>query len=90
MNRTGAADDASVRRAIEVMQAVAGRLRAYPNVNDVGVAFKEVGGDPTDQVSIRVYVDRKLPRAQLADEDVLPSEVEGVPVDVIQAPSSGA
>ena len=85
MSSAGAGDDALVRRVAEVKRAVAGRLRAYPNVNGVGVGFKEVGGVRTDQVAIRVYVDRKLPRAQLADDEILPEEVEGIPVDVIEA-----
>jgi hypothetical protein len=85
VSSAGAGDDALVRRATEVKRAVAGRLRSYPNVTGVGVGFKEVGGVRTDQVAIRVYVDRKLPRAQLADDEVLPEEVEGIPVDDIEA-----
>ena len=81
----GSPADPAVRRAAGVKQAAASRLRAYPHVTGVGVGFKEVGGVRTDQVAIRVYVDRKLPRAQLPAADVLPELVEGVPVDVIEA-----
>jgi hypothetical protein len=85
VSSAGAGENALVRRVTEVKRAVAGRLRTYPNVNGVGVGFKEVGGVRTDQVAIRVYVNRKLPRAQLADHELLPEEVEGIPVDVIEA-----
>jgi endonuclease G len=80
-----AADDPQIRRATEVRRAAAGRLRGYPNVTGVGVGFREVAGARTDQVAIRVYVDPKLPRARLADAEVLPAEIGGIPVDVIQA-----
>jgi hypothetical protein len=74
-----------MRRAVEVKRAAAGRLRAYPNVTGVGVGFKEVGGVRTDRVAIRVYVEQKLPRGRLADDEVLPEEIEGIPLDVIEA-----
>lgn len=78
-------DDPRVRRAREVKQAAAERLRAYPHVTGVGVGFREVGGSRTDEIAIRVYVDRKLPRSELSDQDLLPAEVDGIPVDVIEA-----
>ena len=80
-----APDDPRVRRALDVKRGNIGRLRAYPHVTGVGVGFKEVAGSRTDQVAVRVYVDRKLPRAQLSAEEVLPEEIDGVPVDVIEA-----
>jgi hypothetical protein len=77
-------DTDPVRRAQELKEANTVRLRAYPNVTGVGVGFKEVGGVRTDTVAVRVYVARKVPVAELASEDVLPREVDGVPVDVIE------
>ncbi len=74
-----------VRRAQELKRAYAGRLRAYPNVTGVGVGFKEVGGVRTDVTAVRVYVARKVPVGELAAADVLPTEVDGMPVDVIEA-----
>jgi hypothetical protein len=34
------------------------------------------------KLAIVVLVRRKLPRAQLMPEDIVPAEIEGVPVDV--------
>jgi hypothetical protein len=86
VSSAGAGGDAPrVRHVTDVKRAVAGRLRDFPNVNGVGVGFEEVRGVRTDRIAIRVYVDKKLPRAQLSDDEVLPEEVEGVPVDVIEA-----
>jgi hypothetical protein len=80
-----APDDPRVRRALEAKRGNIVRLRAYPHVTGVGVGFKEVGGSRTDQVAVRVYVDRKVPRAELPEGELLPEEINGVPVDVIEA-----
>ena len=72
-------------RARALKPRIARELRAYPNVTGVGVGYRRVRGRRTDQVCIRVYVRRKLPRSELRPQDVLPEAVEGVPVDVIEA-----
>jgi hypothetical protein len=41
-----------------------------------------VAGKQTDMVALVVMVTQKLPDWQLAAEDVIPTEIEGVPVDV--------
>jgi hypothetical protein len=74
-----------LRRAREVKETSRERLRAYPNVTGVGVGYKEVSGERTDRVAIRVYVARKVPRDQLADQDILPDQIDDVPIDVIEA-----
>jgi len=43
------------------------------------------GGRRTERVAIRVYVQRKVPRAELTDADRLPDEIDGIPVDVVEA-----
>lgn len=73
---------AAVERAQAVKRAHEVRLMACANVVGVGVGLVQRGGRPTDQVGIVVMVSRKQPRSQLAAEDVIPSELEGVPVDV--------
>ena len=52
------------------------------NVVGVGVGFQERGGRTTDNVCIVVSVREKLPPGQLAPQDVIPTELDGVPVDV--------
>lgn len=39
-------------------------------------------GELTDEVVLVVMVTRKVPRAQLAPDDFVPPEIEGVPVDI--------
>jgi len=52
---------------------------SLPNVTGVGTGRDEAtGGDV-----IIVFVTRKVPRDRLREEDVVPDEVEGVPVRVL-------
>jgi hypothetical protein len=52
------------------------------NVVGVGVGLREVAGQRSDEVCLVVMVTHKVPRAQLAPEDLIPTEIEGVGVDV--------
>jgi hypothetical protein len=76
--------DPRLVRALELKGREASRLRSYPNVTGIGVGFKEVNGKVTDQVALRVYVEKKIPREELAPEDILPTQVGGMPIDVIE------
>ncbi len=66
----------TVKRAHEKM------LLSKPNVVGVGIGFRFQEGRRTDSFAIVVMVRRKLPVSQLAPEDVIPTEIDGVPVDV--------
>jgi hypothetical protein len=71
-------------RAREVKQRHAARLGAYANVTGVGVGLRTVAGKLTNEVAVRVYVRRKLPLSELSPADVLPREIDGVKVDVVE------
>lgn len=71
-------EDAPV--AARVVERHADALMALPQVTGVGV-----GADPaTDRPVVAVYVTRKLPREQLAESDLIPPELDGVPVRVTE------
>jgi hypothetical protein len=72
----------AVERAQAVRQTYAADLMKKPNVVGVGVGLQHTGGQRTDRVALVVMVDRKLPLDQLAPEERLPREINGVPVDV--------
>jgi hypothetical protein len=72
----------ALQQAIAVKARHEARLMRKANVVGVGVGFREQGGKLTDQVALVVNVTHKLPRDQLAPEDLIPAEIEGVPVDV--------
>lgn len=72
--------------AIEKAQAVRAlhqeELMAKANVVGVGVGLRHTGQKRTETVALIVMVSKKLPRALLDPKDVIPSEIDGVPVDV--------
>jgi len=73
---------ASIARVEAVKRAYEDELLARANVVGVGIGLRRTGGAQINQVALVVLVSRKLPRSRLALDDVIPSEIEGVPVDV--------
>lgn len=59
-------------------------LLARPHVVGVATSLKLTAAGPTDQWSVTVYVDRKLPEEALPAEALVPPEVDGVPTDVVE------
>jgi hypothetical protein len=72
----------AVARAGAVRQAHQAELMRRANVVGVGIGLRRRQGKSTGEVALVVLVRRKLPRDMLAPEDVVPAEIEGVPVDV--------
>jgi len=54
------------------------------NVVGVGVGLRTRGGRRQREVALVVMVRQKVPRTMLAEADVLPAEIDGVPVDVVE------
>jgi len=59
-------------------------LLAKPNVVGVGTGYRTVGKQTTDQVCLVTLVRRKIPRAGLTAQELVPAEVGGVPTDVLE------
>ena len=57
-------------------------LMRKANVVGVGIGLRQQGGNPTGELAIVVSVTRKVPLAQVAPDDVIPRELEQIPVDV--------
>jgi hypothetical protein len=72
----------ATERVQAIKRAYAAQLLAKRNVVGVGVGFCEKGGVRTGQVGLVVMVSKKVPAAQLTPADLVPSQIEGVPVDV--------
>ena len=72
----------SYQKAMVVKEKHEEALLNKANVMGVGVGLRMRAGELTDDVVLVVMVTRKVPRAQLAPEDFVPSEIEGVPVDI--------
>lgn len=76
----------SEKNVLERIRSVKARHEAEllhkRNVVGVGVGKRQVGGQITDQDCLIVMVERKVPLEELASQDRIPSEIEGVCVDV--------
>jgi hypothetical protein len=75
-------DDEALQRTQAVKHAHEAALMARANVVGVGIGLVRRGGVITGEVGIIVMVSRKQSPDALAPEDVIPEELEGVPVDV--------
>ena len=75
-------ENAELDRIKAVKQAHQEELLAKANVQGVAVGFRLREGVPTDEIALVVMVSHKVPHDQLAPEDFVPSEIDGVPVDV--------
>jgi hypothetical protein len=60
------------------------QLLARENVVGVATSLKMTAGEPTNEWSVTVLVERKVPEAQLSPADMVPDSVDGVPTDVVE------
>jgi hypothetical protein len=65
-----------------VKQAYEHQLMAMANVVGVGIGYRTLQGVRTDDPALVVMVSRKLPPEMLPPEERIPTELDGVPVDV--------
>ena len=72
----------AVERVLAVKRQHEQELLAQPNVVGVGIGFKSEHGQLTDTLAVIVNVIHKKPLDDLTQEDILPVELDGVPVDV--------
>ena len=67
-----------------VKEVSKGNLMAMQNVVGVGVGYQEKSGQQTGEYALVVMVSQKLPLAALAPHAVLPKNVSGVNIDVVE------
>jgi hypothetical protein len=68
----------------QVKEASKDNLLAMQNVVGVGIGYQIKGGESTGNYAIVVMVSRKLPLPALAPNTILPKNVDGVTIDVIE------
>jgi hypothetical protein len=76
------AKDKEMDRIRAIKSAHEADLMRKANVVGVGIGLRQAGGKSTGEPVIVVSVVRKIPVHQLAPGDVIPRELDGVPVDV--------
>ncbi|MCA0869805.1 S1 family peptidase [Seohaeicola saemankumensis] len=61
------------------------RVNGFVGVTAVDVGYRWKNNRPTDEICLRVHVDRKVACADMSAEEVIPKNFEGIAVDVITA-----
>ncbi len=70
----------------DVKRTAEARLLALPGVHSVGIGPKLTNGKKTGELSIVVWVSKKLPTNALPADQVIPKEIDGIKTDVIEQP----
>jgi hypothetical protein len=76
------AQDEQTARAMLVQQKYTDMLLKLPHVVGVGIGFVKRGGVQTAQIGLVVMVDQKISAQDIDPVDKVPTELDGVPVDV--------
>lgn len=80
------ADQQPTREQLDkVYEKVAKTYSSRPNVTGVDVGFRYKENKRTGELAVRVHVKEKVAPEALADDELLPRSIDGVPIDVIQA-----
>jgi hypothetical protein len=69
---------------VEVKERVERSILDIPGVHGIGVGNKRTAGELTGETSIVVFVEHKRPLEEIPPDERVPSEIEGVPTDVIE------
>lgn len=75
-------EEKEVERLKAIKDAHEAELLRKPNVVGVGIGLRQRDGEITGEPAIVVSVTEKVPFSQLAPDDAIPRELEGIPVDV--------
>ncbi len=77
----------TIQRTAEIA-AIQRRYDAYlmglPNVVGTGIGYRQRAGQPSDELCLVVMVSQKCERTELAAEAILPRELDGASIDVIE------
>ena len=74
--------DEKTAKATLVQKKYTEMLLKIPHVMGVAVGLQKVNGTYTGDVCVVVMVDKKRPPNELAPQDLIPKELDGVCVDV--------
>lgn len=80
-------DDQLFQKVIAVQEKYSARLLALENVVGTAVGMKVVRGEQTMTPSLTVLVRTKYPLDQIAPAERIPTELDGVPLDVVETGS---
>ncbi|MEM7332608.1 MAG: hypothetical protein AAF490_10980 [Chloroflexota bacterium] len=74
-----------LNNAYETLASVRDEWLSFSGVTAVDLGFKWTDGAMTQQLALRVHVAKKRPLEEIPENELLPKEINGIPVDVIEA-----
>ncbi len=75
---------AEIAEITEVIEAHEREIFEYENVVGVGAGFKAIGGKPTKDLGLVIFVEKKVPREGLLPRIIVPPEFDGKKTDVVE------
>ena len=75
--------------SMEIITRHIDELKDKSNYLNVNIGNKIKDGKDTGQKAIIIYVAKKLPCAELAAQECIPTEIEGIPTDVVELNPDG-
>lgn len=72
----------TIERIQQVKESHQAWLMSKPHVVGVGTGLRHKDGQRTSELVLVVMVDQKVPRILLSEQDQIPTEIDGVPIDV--------
>ena len=57
-------------------------LMKMKNVVGIAIGRKQKEGSSTEELSLVVLVDKKIPKDELTEDELIPDEIDGIPTDV--------
>jgi len=73
-----------MERYLRAFKKNRGKLLSLQNVVGVGVGYKHAGDESTGEPAFIVYVEKKLPVANLVRSHVVPKKIDGLATDVVE------
>lgn len=76
---------AQMSNLLDILKRYQDSLMAYKGVYKVDVGYRWKAGKMTGEIALRVHVKNKQPKENLENNDIVPEEIENIPIDVIQS-----
>jgi len=68
----------------DLVKRAAARLGKLPGVHIVGIGGREKAGQPTGQLVLKVFLEKKRNPEEINPSELIPQEIEGLPTDVVE------
>ncbi len=75
-------DEIQKAKISDIQARYSGDLMNKAHVIGTAIGYRQRNQVHTDELVLVVLVDQKVPPAELSPQDIIPSQIEGVPVDV--------